>query len=114
MRILTGLKDLSDPEPGGEHASAYVTDAYPDDVEHVLATDPELDDTRSQWVWMRFPNGDLVLATYPQGDTYLDVCEVDVVCRHCERPIRYVGSTWIHRESDRTSCNPNIPVAQPK
>jgi hypothetical protein len=25
---------------------------------------------RSRWVWIRLPNGALVLATYPRGDTY--------------------------------------------
>ncbi len=25
---------------------------------------------RSQWVWVRLPNGDLVLGVFPQGDLY--------------------------------------------
>ena len=27
-------------------------------------------DGRSHWVWIRLPDGDLVLAFYPQGDAY--------------------------------------------
>ncbi len=27
-------------------------------------------DGRSKWMWIRLPDGDLVLAIYPQGDTY--------------------------------------------
>lgn len=36
-------------------------------VDYVLS----LDETgRSQWVWIRLPGGDLVLAVYPQDDGY--------------------------------------------
>lgn len=27
-------------------------------------------DGRSQWLWIRLPDGDLILGVYPQGDTY--------------------------------------------
>lgn len=42
-------------------------------VDYVLKQrvgDDNYHDGRSHWVWIRLPDGDLVLATYPQGDTY--------------------------------------------
>lgn len=30
-------------------------------------------DGRSNWVWVRLTNGDLMLAVYPQGETYMAV-----------------------------------------
>jgi len=30
-------------------------------------------DGRSEWMWVRLPNGDLLLATFPHGDTYFHV-----------------------------------------
>lgn len=50
-------------------------DADPSDVTFVLAGDPEAEDTRSQWQWFRLPNGDLILGTFPQGDTYFGVAD---------------------------------------
>jgi hypothetical protein len=40
----------------------------------LLAVEPDADslDTRSDWQWVRLANGDLMLATFPQGDTYFD------------------------------------------
>lgn len=40
-------------------------------VEKVLSADVNSMDGRSNWVWVRLPNGDLILGIYPQGDTYL-------------------------------------------
>lgn len=75
-RILTGSKDLSYRD-GDEVVEAHVqvADAHRRDVLEVLNAAPEDADghARSQWVWIRFPNGDLVLATYPQDDTYFGV-----------------------------------------
>jgi hypothetical protein len=31
------------------------------------------DNTRSGWEWVRFANGDLMLGTFPQGDTYMEL-----------------------------------------
>lgn len=53
-----------------QQAHVYLEDAMPTAVAEVLAADPDDEDGRSQWLWMRFPNGDLVLATFPQGETY--------------------------------------------
>lgn len=43
-------------------------------VERVLKALPG--DGRSNWYWLRLPNGDLVLCTFPQGDTYESVEQV--------------------------------------
>lgn len=50
-----------DPDWG---AGYYVETAPQEAVDFVLAH------SRSQWVWIRLPDGDLVLATFPQGDDY--------------------------------------------
>ncbi len=42
----------------------------------VLRADPNSDDGRSQYVWVRLANGDLILGVYPQGETY-EKTEVD-------------------------------------
>lgn len=42
-------------------------------VDYILQQKEETEsfsDGRSQWIWIRLPDGDLVLAVYPQGDTY--------------------------------------------
>lgn len=39
-------------------------------VDLVLSTKIGAEDGRSEWYFIRLPNGDLVLATYPCGDTY--------------------------------------------
>lgn len=39
-------------------------------VDFVLAASIGEDDGRSEWFFIRLPSGDLVLATYPHGDTY--------------------------------------------
>lgn len=50
---------------------AYVRPASPEAVRDVLAADESSDDGRSPWVWLTLTNGDLPLATFPQGGTYL-------------------------------------------
>lgn len=55
---------------------ALIRPASLDSVSIVLAADENSDDGRSQWVWVRLSNGDLVLGLYPQGETYFSV-EVD-------------------------------------
>ena len=42
-------------------------------VDLVLAAPTDGDDGRSEWLWIRLPNGDLILGVYPQGDTYMEV-----------------------------------------
>lgn len=41
-------------------------------VDCVLNSPVHLLDGRSEWFFIRLPNGDLVLATYPRGDTYFE------------------------------------------
>lgn len=52
-----------------------VVDADPRIAAAVIAA-PIGNDGRSEWKWIRLPNGSLVLATYPEGDTY-ELTEVD-------------------------------------
>lgn len=60
---------LADNE--GDHI--LIHPASPESVGKVLSADPTSVDGRSPFVWVRFPNGDLVLGVFPQGETYLDV-----------------------------------------
>jgi hypothetical protein len=41
-------------------------------VQAVLAYDPDLPDgdTRSEWLWVRLANGDLILGVFPQDEGY--------------------------------------------
>lgn len=61
-------------ERSNDYADGYWQEPAPDEaVAYVLSTEIEgegFNDGRSKWVWIRLPDGDLVLATYPQGDTY--------------------------------------------
>lgn len=45
-------------------------------VERLLASPVSADDGRSEWMWFRLANGDLIVGFYPRGDAYMD-CEVD-------------------------------------
>lgn len=44
-------------------------------VELVMNSNENSLDGRSNWVWVRLPNGDLILGVFPQGDTYFAVEE---------------------------------------
>ena len=56
----------------GVHHNIY-DDDFPEDVfRGILDLDPSVDDTRSQIMQFRLPNGDLILGFYPQGDTYFE------------------------------------------
>lgn len=51
-------------QPAPQEAVDVITNApIESDTEH---------DGRSVWMWIRLPDGDLVLAVYPQGDTYFN------------------------------------------
>lgn len=56
------------------NAIGYWQEPAPNEaVLHVLSQPVETEDNhdgRSKWLWLRLPDGDLVLACYPQGDTY--------------------------------------------
>lgn len=63
---------------------AHTTQLNPDDQENVVTIYPAgpeavltvldagtgSEDGRSQWLWVRLGNGDLILGVFPQGDTY--------------------------------------------
>jgi hypothetical protein len=44
--------------------------ASPESVGTVLDASVDDDDGRSQFMWVRLGNGDLILGVFPQGDTY--------------------------------------------
>lgn len=50
--------------------SITIKPAHPTDVLKVIMQDDEGDNGRSEWLWVTLPNGDLILGTYPQGNTY--------------------------------------------
>lgn len=49
---------------------AEIKPADEDMVERVLAAEEEGHDGRSNWMWVRLSNGDLILGVYPQGQLY--------------------------------------------
>jgi hypothetical protein len=74
MTRLTPHQVKHDPESNyeREHADLIAT-VYPADndaVLTILSADPDNPDGRSQFMWVRLVNGDLILGVFPQGDTY--------------------------------------------
>jgi hypothetical protein len=47
-----------------------IKQASPEAVQYVLDQSEDDDNGRSPFVWVWLPNGDLILGTFPQGDTY--------------------------------------------
>ncbi len=62
-----------DPDDYG--ADTLIHPASKESVNTVLNANPNCIDGRSNWVWVRLPNGDLVLGVFPQGGTYFAVEE---------------------------------------
>jgi hypothetical protein len=60
---------LSDDDPD---SSFWAKNASDESAATVLAADPESDEGRSPWFWLRTPNGDLLFCCFPQGDTYFE------------------------------------------
>ncbi len=54
-----------------EAKGMYRQEAEREAVDTVLNAQVGHIDGRSEWFFLRLPTGDLVLATYPRGDTYL-------------------------------------------
>ena len=50
---------------------ARVRPARADHVERVLMQPTEGHDGRSDWVWVRLRDGTLMLAVFPEGETYM-------------------------------------------
>lgn len=69
MRIPDGFRPPDDDDD--VNSGTQIETAPKEAVEYVLAADENSLDGCSQWVWVRLPNGDLVLGVFPQGDTYL-------------------------------------------
>ena len=69
----------------GRPLLAHVYPASRQSVDYVLSQDVDDLDGRSEWLWLRLANGDLMLGVFPQGDTYCSV-EVDG-----EVPIELIG-----------------------
>ena len=57
------------------HELAWCWDANEDFVNAVLNAEVDTGEGRSQWYWIRLPNGDLLLGTFPQGATYEMIAE---------------------------------------
>lgn len=62
-----------------EWGSVHVKPASEAAVGIVLSADPGSEEGRSQWIWVRLPNGDLVLGVFPQSDTYMAASDLDDV-----------------------------------
>lgn len=54
---------------------AFVHPASKQSIKKVLNAEQGDDDGRSEYCWLRLPNGDLMLGVFPRGDTYLAVEE---------------------------------------
>ena len=77
MRTEPHTIEAEDPETGRRlgYPAAYVHAASPDAVRTVLDAPEGTPDGRSEYVWLRLANGDLILGVFPRGDTYLGVEE---------------------------------------
>jgi len=67
-------RTYDDDEPTRIIASIHP--ASEQSVKTVMMQSETSGDGRSPWVWLRLPNGDLILGVFPQGDTYFE-CELD-------------------------------------
>lgn len=74
MTVIKAHHVYDDDEP--ERIIASIHPASKKMVKLVRRADKDNFDGRSNWVWVRLPNGDLILGIYPQGDTY-EACERD-------------------------------------
>ena len=79
MSLMHAHRVMDDDEP--ERVIAWVHPASEEATERVIFANEHSENGRSQWVWVRLPNGDLILGVYPQGDTYLE-CERDAQFPH--------------------------------
>jgi hypothetical protein len=74
MRVPTPRNDdTTYHEDGYIFVKTLIADFPEDTFRELLERDPEVDDTRSQIVQVRFANGDLLLGFFPQGDSYTDI-----------------------------------------
>ena len=78
MSRLKAHYTFDDDDP--ERVIATLHPASAEAVALVAAASEDTEDGRSQFMWLRLPNGDLMLGVFPQGDTYL-ACEADAQYR---------------------------------
>lgn len=64
--------DPTAPVEAGDPAGFCARSAGEAAVATVVMAPEDTGDGRSPWFWLRTPNGDLMLACFPQGETYFD------------------------------------------
>jgi hypothetical protein len=72
-------------DEGGDRTDIQIACTAPaqaSDALRVIASSTTSGDGRSEFFWMRFADGTLILCCYPQGDTYMEfsdagVCDFD-------------------------------------
>jgi hypothetical protein len=71
---LIGVASVHDdaPEDNPDHFLYSTKPASTKAINAVLSTSMFDENGRSEWVWVRLRNGDLVLGVFPQGDTYFE------------------------------------------
>ncbi len=94
MSRVTAHQTKLDCHENGDLVSIHPASAK--SIHAVLDSDIEDENGRSQWVWVRFPNGDLVLGIFPQGDTYFSV-EEDAAAY----PGPYIDTIWCEQCGER-------------
>jgi hypothetical protein len=75
MDKITARPIVNDTDLNPDGLLAWYYEASQEAVDFVLAQPEGDDDGRSSWTWLRLANGDLALAVFPRGDTYLEVAE---------------------------------------
>jgi hypothetical protein len=73
--LVASSNKLDNPDGLVDDTIAWMKDASPEAVDYMLTREVGTGNGRSKWVWLRLANGDLILGTFPQGDTYMDVSE---------------------------------------
>lgn len=62
-----------EPSENKTYTQGYMKPASAESIEKVLMADENDPDGRSEYMWVRLANGDLILGVFPQGDTYVEV-----------------------------------------
>lgn len=67
-----GAPEQLTPQDDGTVSIAWFEPASDAAVAALTAADPDLEDgfTRSEWLWVRLANGDLILGFFPQDEGY--------------------------------------------
>ena len=74
MKVPTPRQeDITYADNGMIWLQATIADFPEDKLRELLDRDPNVDDTRSQTLQIRFPNGDLILGFFPQGESYFEI-----------------------------------------